>query len=132
MSKVSDMLGETITKVEGAEKDSESVVFTMADGTRHEMYHDQDCCECVLVEDVIGGPSDLIGHPLTMAEEVSSDEAEIPDKTKRYVDDSFTWTFYKLATIKGFVTIRWLGTSNGYYSESVNFRTLKSRAEGEK
>jgi hypothetical protein len=116
--RIAAMVGRTLVRVMGCEKDSGCVDFECSGGGRYMMHHHQDCCEYVSVEDVIGDVSDLIGSPLTMFEYVTEND-ETP------IDGSGTWTFYKMATNKGSVTIRWYGGSNGYYSESVDFDTVK-------
>jgi hypothetical protein len=115
----SDLVGKTLTHIDGAVGD-DVMTLTTTEGELYRMYHDQDCCESVDIEDISGDLSDLIGWPLVVAEESVSD-SEPGIVTEHYRDDSETWTFYRLATAKGFVVIRWLGTSNGYYSESVYF-----------
>lgn len=112
-----ELVGKTIVKINGLEKYEERVTFECSDGVKYKMYHEQDCCESVSIEDVTGDISDLIGSPILVAEE-SSCNAE-------NVSESGTWTFYKIATRKGWVDIRWLGESNGYYSESVSFVKVK-------
>lgn len=116
---IEELLGKTLVKIEVDKEDNE-ILFATDTGEWFKLYHHQECCESVTVEDVIGDPLDLIGSPLLMAEEATSDD--MPEGvTKEYDPESMTWTFYKLATIKGYVTIRWFGESNGYYSESVDF-----------
>lgn len=117
--KFSELIGKTITDIQGAQKGSDVIRIKCDDGTEYQMWHRQDCCESVSIEDVSGDVADLIGSPITMADESSN--SDNPPKHA----DSFTWTFYKLATIKGFVDIRWLGESNGYYSEGVDFARTK-------
>jgi hypothetical protein len=78
--------------------------------------------------DIVGDIKDLIGHPLLIAEEVTNEQDVNPEGVKvPGWQDSFTWTFYKLATVKGYVTISWYGESNGYYNESVSFRNMNER-----
>lgn len=112
---VSTLKGETLKAIHGMTVGSDAISFETESGRAFRMYHSQDCCESVALNDVAGNVEDLLGSPLTMAEcESNSDNP--PESA-----NSFTWTFYKFATLKGYVTLRWLGESNGYYSESVDF-----------
>lgn len=92
------------------------------DGTKYKFYHSQNCCQTVNIESIAGDLLDLVGSPIKMAEEVIS-TSHSPAR-----DESNTWTFYKFATIKGYVDVRWVGSSNGFYSESVDFRVINPPA----
>lgn len=113
-AEVEDMQGKTLIKIEATE---DTIDFFTEDGLHYLMFHSQDCCESVTIDDINGDLNDLLNTPLLISEEVSSEEL-----TSDY--DSCTWTFYKFATVKGYVNVKWYGTSNGYYSESVDFRLI--------
>ena len=114
--------GKTLTKINNI--NNEQLIFECSDGTKYRMYHSQDCCENVLIEDICGNLENLIGNTILKASEDTNCESN-PDGIKKENQDSFTWTFYNLSTIKGDVTIRWYGESNGYYSESVDWEKIK-------
>lgn len=114
MSELHDLFGKTLTSVENV--NGEELVFTTTEGRKYRLYHYQDCCESVFIESIVGDLNDLVGEPLLMVEE-SSNEGESEYGTS-------TWTFYKFATRKGYVDVRWFGESNGYYSESVDFEEV--------
>jgi hypothetical protein len=126
--------GKTLTKIlVRASEDNASyapdpgdneIYFTTNVGEVYRLYHDQDCCEDVGIESIIGDWNDLIGTPILLAEKVSN-KSDPPIMSKYGEPDSYTWTFYKMSTIKGSVTIRWYGESNGYYSEEVDFELYK-------
>ena len=112
-----------ITLLKGCVDDVVEILFELEDTQKVCMYHEQDCCEYVYVEDIAGDINRLIGNTLVMAEETSNQEDD------EYIDGyTQTWTFYKLADDKGnYVTIRWYGSSNGYYSESVDLALVEYR-----
>ena len=107
---VEEMLGQTFSRVVS---DGDTVTFEN-DEVRYVLYHETDCCESVYVEDIMGDIEDLEGWPLLVSREDTN--ADGPETG----DESYTWTFYNFATFKGYVTIRFYGSSNGYYSEDVS------------
>ena len=107
------MLGKTFTKVTQVSDDE--LVFVCEDGAVATFYHQQDCCESVFIEDIVGDLSDLENSPLLEAEEVVTHDGG-------NWSGSATHSWYKFSTLKGSVVVRWCGESNGYYSESVDFK----------
>ena len=105
------VIGKRIINVNGLKENSERVRIYFEDGSKLEMYHEQDCCESVYLLDFDNDVS-----VLKFAKLLSIEEA-VEDGNSR--DGSSTWTFYKLTTDKGRITMRWYGESNGYYSEDV-------------
>jgi len=108
----SDLLGKTFHTVF---KIDDSHICFSNDTDTYIYYHAQDCCEHVYIESIVGELQDLENSPLTMS------ELSVSDSREGEYGDSTTWSFYKFATAKGYVDIRWCGSSNGYYSESVDF-----------
>lgn len=116
MIKFSDLTGKILKKIY-LDKNcgDDHIYFETYEGEIYVMYHYQHCCESVEIEELIGDLKDLIGTPLLVAEErVSHGDTDWGTET---------WSFYEVRTIKGSVTLRWHGQSNGYYSESVDFET---------
>ncbi len=127
MSEISELVGKTCSSVAAAIGD-DRITFTCTDGAEYALYHSQDCCESVTVEDICGDLEDLVGSPIVRAEESTNDQ-EWPEgvaEPEYGRPESFTWTFYRIATAKGLVVIRWLGESSGYYSESVDFEKVSA------
>lgn len=107
-----DLIGKVAQEIKCVEGDDE-VVIKFTDGSKLQLYHDYDCCESFWLDDIVGDPNDLIGNPLLLCEEASNIGE---DK----FGSSQTWTFYKFATIKGYLDLKFIGESNGYYSEDCS------------
>lgn len=115
VTRFDEMIGRVPVRIDGAVGD-DLMTFVMSDGSVFRFLHRQDCCENVAIEEIVGDPTDLLlGAPLSEAEEVDSSGAPAQP------GDGYTWTFYKFGSASGTLTVRWLGTSNGYYSESVEY-----------
>ena len=92
------LTGKKIINVKGLNPGSQNIYFYFDDKSNMTMFHEQDCCEYVAVDDIDGDESDLI--------------------------DSTIIT-------KGYVVIKWYGTSNGFYSEAVDIEYIDPNIKDE-
>ena len=113
MLDISVLNGKHLIKVTAA---SDQVVFVTSEGV-YRLYHQQDCCEEVYLYDIDGDISDMQDTYCCCAYMSQQYNEQSEDYSK-------TWTFYSIQTAKGYVWLRWIGESNGYYSESVDFEKL--------
>lgn len=104
----------------------QEIYFTTSENKIYVLKHEQECCEEVLLTDIAGDLSSLVGNQVLQAEEVSNniDRNTKNNKKKKkplknVIQECYTWTFYKLSSKGGYITISWYGTSNGYYSEKA-------------
>lgn len=118
IASIEDLKGKTLKQIRVL--DNNCIYFVCDDNTIFEMFHEQDCCERVYIEDITGNLEDIMGSPITLAEE-SSNRTEGDDNMYS------SWTFYKLATVKGYVDLRWGGTSSIYYSTDVSVHQLSEK-----
>jgi len=109
---VEKLKGRPVKSISGLKKDSDQVTLFFGDEYTIEFNHQQDCCETVcLVDHELQGK--MKGELIYIKELSNRDEP--PNDW-----DSHTWTFYEVRTTEGLLTMRWLGTSSGYYSEEVS------------
>lgn len=120
-----ELKGKVFSNVYVSDTD-ECIIFECEDGTKYHQLHSQSCCENVYLDSIDGYLSSIIGYEILLAEEVSNDE-EYAGYYQQEDDDAehYSWTFYKLATCKGYVTIRWYGSSNGFYSETADLYRIE-------
>lgn len=121
---VSILNGKVLTLI-GVDRNNNEILFIVSNTERYVMLHTQDCCENVTIKEIEGELSDLLDTPILSA--VESTNRDDISEGMHEINESFTWTFYRFTTIKGTVVITWLGESNGYYSESVEFYLLKEK-----
>ena len=111
--------GKTISAIEKVADDE--IRFSLDDGTKYRMYHSQDCCESVSIHRIEGDLASLVGAVLFTSEEESvRDEIPAWGDDTAYSGESYTWTRYRF----NLVDIIWHGSSNGYYSESVQIEEI--------
>ena len=105
----------------------DEIMLTTVSGREIRIYHSQDCCETVSIEDTEGDWHRLIGKSIL---ECTHDEERNGYPPPAY-PDSWTRTELTFKVDNHTVVSRWIGESNGYYSESVDISDVTKQTKSE-
>lgn len=111
--KFEELLGKTLVKVESNVDESlHYVTFETKDGI-YRLQGDRGECsdDITYIESVDGDLQDLVQAECVKSSHYNGNEAH----------ETHQWCFYKLATVKGSVTICWREVNSGYYTVDVDF-----------
>ena len=104
-----------IAKLEG---DEGNVIFSYCPASLAEIW----------LGDICGDFEDILNSPILKFEKRSNFTSP-PLLDGKYCDDDDEyvqlWTFYEIATIKGSVTLRFIGQDEGYYSKMIDIDLIK-------
>jgi hypothetical protein len=102
--------------------DNNDAFYIEVDGVDvYRMTHHQDCCESVTLSDISGDMDDLLNEEILLAKESYRDDSND--------DGTLMYTFYRLQSMHGDVTLLWDGSSNGYYGVDVSFDQVQDLDE---
>jgi hypothetical protein len=110
------LVGEVLDAVD-IDREKDQILLTTRSGRQFLIYHEQKCCETVEISGQDGSFDKLIGKPIVEARDNAVDTSE-------EAADSQTTTTLVFRVDDHTVISRWVGDSNGYYSESVDIEEL--------
>lgn len=94
-----------------SEASSDVLLFEEEGGALHLFFNEAECCEMVILYDVQGEISTLLGSPLLKAELLPN--AQVIEEVN--IDEwgcECAWSVFTFETIAGCVSFRWFGQSN--------------------
>jgi hypothetical protein len=111
------LVGEVLDAVD-IDREKDQILLTTRSGRQFLIHHEQNCCETVEIVGQDGCFIRLVGKPIVEAREIAIDTT----KDDSYGTETTTTLIFR---VDGETVIsRWVGDSNGYYSESVDIAEL--------
>lgn len=111
--------GEILTNID-IDEDKRQMLLTTKSGRVFRFHHKQDCCEDVKIVGLDENFTTLQGKVINEVKEEVVEEENMEDYEHR------TKTNFIFKTDENTAICRWVGISNGYYSETVDIDELES------